>query len=259
MGGSSFAVDATGSVDIIDEANRRVLRFRRNGGPPAVVPIAIRGTIADLGVGADGALSVLETVADGKANPLVHRFDANGRALGSNEVADHSVSALRVGPDGPAVLGYPDGRWLPVTEQGGAPLDGAEQQRRGRPGRPLAGGEELVVQREGNDARVAQIGRNGVHKSWHITSDTPLGEIQLAEPFGAGVLVVLRVYTDSTDEFEVLALGPKGLTERFSVPSRTWAETAPLARFRLAGSSLYELGSTPDGVYVDRYDLEVTS
>jgi hypothetical protein len=37
-----------------------------------------------------------------------------------------------------------------------------------------------------------------------------------------------------------------------------WAESAPLARFRLAGSSLYQLGSTPAGAFVDRYDLEVT-
>jgi hypothetical protein len=151
---------------------------------------------------------------------------------------------------------------LPVTERGGAPLPAAEQLRRGRPGRSLPGGEELVVEREGNEARIAEVGHSagtavGVRRSWRITSDTPLGEIQLAEPFGNGVLVVLRVYTDSADEFEVLALGARGISQRFSVPAAAWAETAPLARFRLAGSSLYQLGSTPDGVYVDRYDLEV--
>jgi len=261
IGGSSFAVDATGAVSLLDETNHRVLRFG-HGGPPAAVPVAVRGTMADLGVGSDGTLSVLETVGDGRANPLVRRFDANGRALGSAEVADQAVAALRVGPDGPAVLGYPDGRWLPVTERGGAPLPAAEQLRRGRPGRSLPGGEELVVEREGNEARIAEVGHSagtavGVRRSWRITSDTPLGEIQLAEPFGNGVLVVLRVYTDSADEFEVLALGARGISQRFSVPAAAWAETAPLARFRLAGSSLYQLGSTPDGVYVDRYDLEV--
>jgi hypothetical protein len=45
--------------------------------------------------------------------------------------------------------------------------------------------------------------------------------------------------------------------DRFAVESREWAESAPLARFRLAGSSLYRLGSTPAGLFVDRFDLEV--
>jgi hypothetical protein len=123
----------------------------------------------------------------------------------------------------------------------------------------VPGGAELVVEREGDEARVALIGRDDVRRSWRIRSATPLGEIQLAEPFGSGVLLVLRVYTDASDEFEVLTLAPQGLARRFSVPSRAWADTAPLARFRVQGTSLFELGSTPDGVFVDRYDLEVPS
>ncbi len=43
----------------------------------------------------------------------------------------------------------------------------------------------------------------------------------------------------------------------FSVAAADWAETAPLSRFRLAGSRVYRLGSTPSGVHVDRFDLEV--
>jgi hypothetical protein len=46
--------------------------------------------------------------------------------------------------------------------------------------------------------------------------------------------------------------------DSFAVESLEWAESAPLARFRLAGSSLYRLGSTRAGLFVDRFDLEVS-
>ena len=71
------------------------------------------------------------------------------------------------------------------------------------------------------------------------------------------VVVVMRPYTETQDEFLVLVLGDRGLERSFSLDSADWAETAPLARFRLAGSSLYQLGSTPSGMHVDRFDLEV--
>jgi hypothetical protein len=63
------------------------------------------------------------------------------------------------------------------------------------------------------------------------------------------------LYTDVSDEFVALVLGPNGLVREMSIASADWAETAPLSRFRLVGSSLYQLGSTSTGAFVDRYDL----
>ena len=71
------------------------------------------------------------------------------------------------------------------------------------------------------------------------------------------MVLVVRSYTDDRAEFTVARLGARGLVGTFSVASADWAETAPLSRFRLAGSSVYRLGSTPDGVSIDRFDLEV--
>jgi hypothetical protein len=51
-------------------------------------------------------------------------------------------------------------------------------------------------------------------------------------------------------------LRQRSAAERFAIEPSEWAESAPLARFRLAGSSLYQLGSTPAGVFVDRFDLK---
>ncbi len=256
IGGASFDVGPGGVVNVLDEANSRVLRFAPDATAPTAMSLDLRGTIADLALGSDGGMTVAETVGDAGQTPLVRRFDASGRSLGATHFAERA-GAVDLDPDGPVVLGYPGGEWLPVTE-GGAALSEGAQRRRGRPGRTLANGDELVVEREGREARIAEVGATGVRRSWRITSDTPLGEIQLAKPVAAGVvLVVVRVTTGARDEFEVLLLGRSGVVGQFAVASTAWAETAPLARFRLDGRSLYELGSTPAGLFVDRYDLDV--
>ncbi len=82
--------------------------------------------------------------------------------------------------------------------------------------------------------------------------------MQLAEALGTRLVVVARVYSDTQDEFVALLLGAAGLERKLALDSADWAETAPLSRFRLVGSSLYQLGSTPANVFVDRFDLEVS-
>jgi hypothetical protein len=108
------------------------------------------------------------------------------------------------------------------------------------------------------ELRLAELAGNAVIRSWRVTSATPLGEVQLAEPSGARLVVVLKTYTDDRAQYIVLVLGRTGLEQRFSVEPAEWAESAPLARFRLARASLYQLGSTPTGAFVDRFDLEVS-
>jgi hypothetical protein len=81
--------------------------------------------------------------------------------------------------------------------------------------------------------------------------------VQLAEPLGQRVVLVVRTYTDDEAEFDVLVLGGRGLVQHFAVSAAEWAEAAPLGRFVLRGSSLYRLGSTARGPFVDRFDLEV--
>jgi hypothetical protein len=82
--------------------------------------------------------------------------------------------------------------------------------------------------------------------------------VQLAEPFGNGLVAVSKTYTDDRAEYVVLVLDRTGVVQRFSVDAAEWAESAPLARFRLAGGALYHFGSTPSEAFVDRFDLEVS-
>ena len=125
-------------------------------------------------------------------------------------------------------------------------------------GRPLMNGLALVVERRGAaEIRIAEIVGNAVVRGWRIAGATPLGEVQLAEPLGNRIVLVAKTYSEDRSEDIVLVLDRTGIVQTFSVDPHEWAESAPLARFRLDGSSLYQLGSAPSGAFVDRFDLEV--
>jgi len=161
-----------------------------------------------------------------------------------------------MGPDGPVVKQLPSEQWVPAVEDGTS-LGVRAQALAAESARPVSNARDVVVLRDGDEARIALVGAGGVERAWRVHSATPIGEIQLAEPYGDGVVLVIRSYTDERSEFTVARLGARGLVSAFAVASADWAETAPLSRFRLAGSSVYQLGSTPDGVSIDRFDLEV--
>ena len=189
---------------------------------------------------------------------MLRSFRHDGTAKWAEPLSDRTWAKLEVGPDGPVVQQQPSEQWLPVAA-GGIPLDRKAQAQRGRPGRPLAHGRELVVQRVGaGELRLAELAGNAITRAWRVRSATPLGEVQLATSLGSRIVTVVKTYTDARDEFLVLVLGRAGLAGRFAVAPAHWAESAPLARFRLGGSSLYQLGSSPAGAFVDRFDLEVS-
>lgn len=253
IGGSSFDVDASGRISLLDEAHKRLLRWDAKDSSPASLPLAIDGTLADLAVGGDRRLYVLEST-DPAQKPLLREFGPDGSALGSVESSERA-SQVRMGANGPVLLEQPSNEWM----QAGAAdtlLPPSAQAKSGRSGRPAQGGGEVVLVRRGNEIRVALTSGGNVIRSWRVTSATPIAEVQLAEPLGKELVLVARVYSDVRDEFVVLVLGRKGLLRSFSLDSADWAETSPLARFRLVGPSLYQLGSTPNEVFVDRFDLE---
>jgi hypothetical protein len=255
LGGSAFDLDATGAVVVLDEANRRLLRFR-NSRAPEHVPLTINGTLADLAIGDDGAIHVLETTSAGEKGLLLRTFARDGQTVGTSAVAEEFASQVRVGPDGPVVFQNESGQWMSVADRGRS-LSASAQVASGRSGRPLPEGGEVVVLRTGNEIRLALVDTAGVRRAWRLHSNTTVAEVQLAEPYGAGLLVVARVYTEQHDEFLVLVLDRSGVAQKFSLAPADWAETAPLSRFRLVGSSVFQLGSTPAGLFVDRFDLEV--
>lgn len=258
IGASSFDVDAAGTVTVLDEAHKRLLRFGKGSSAnPASLAVDVRGTIADVAVRPDGGTYVLESVAEPGEAPVLRSFDAAGHTAGAWQTAQPSVAALRLAPGGPQVLEYPAAQWMPIATatKGGETV--LTQLAGGRAGRTISGGREIVAQREGDEARIAEINSSGVMRSWRIRSATSLAEVQLAEPLGSKIVAVIRTYTDTKANFIVLVLGDHGVEQHFSVDAGDWAETDPLSRFRLVGSSLFHLGSTRTGMFVDRFDLGV--
>src|SRR5262249_34665047 len=69
IGATSFDVDPSGGVRILDEVHRRVLRFGA-AGRVAATPLAIDGTIADMTVARDGRTYVLEPENANHPRPL---------------------------------------------------------------------------------------------------------------------------------------------------------------------------------------------
>jgi hypothetical protein len=253
-GPASFDVGSDGTVTLLDQVNSRAERWSR--GRVEAVTLAVSGGLADFAVEPDGTMDVLEPPNRLTPVPLLRSFRSDGTARWTQRLADRTWAKLALGPEGPTVLQQPSEQWLPAAEQGIA-LDRGTQAARGRPGRPFAHGREVVVDRVGSgELRLAELAGNAVVRSWRITSETPLGEVQLAEPRGNELVVVLKTYTDERAEYDVLVLRQRSAAERFSIEPSEWAESAPLARFRLAGSALYQLGSTAAGVFVDRFDLK---
>jgi hypothetical protein len=245
-GPSSFDVEPDGTVDLLDSVNERVLRWSR--GRIERIPVAGRLELADFAAEADGGFDVLDDAG------TVRSLRADGSQRWAQKLADRTWAKL---DRGPTVLEQPSEQWMPLAESG-VPLSRAEQKRAAHTPKPLANGHALLLDRVGDgELRVAEL-RGGLPlHTWRITSETALGEVQLAESHGNGVVVVMRAYTDDRDEFVVLVLGARGLVQRFSVASGSWTETAPLARFRLSHGGLYRLRTTQTGAVVDRFDLEV--
>ena len=258
IGASAFDVTDDGTVVLLDEAHRRALEFGLDSPAPTSVPLAIDGRLADMAVDSGGSIYVLESVAGPGRTPLVRRFDHGGRELGIVETAEPMPAQIRAAPGGPVVLQHPSHQWMSVAP-GGALSPPRAQLRAAEIGRPVGAGREVVALRRGTrEILAAIVSSRQVQRSWRIRSETPLGDVQLAEPVGSRLVIVARVFTDGADEFAVLVLDRHGLVRQFSTPSDEWAEAAPLGRFRLAGNELYRLGSNASGAFVDRYDLEAT-
>jgi hypothetical protein len=256
VGPSSFDVAGDGSVAVLDQVNGRVQNWSREG--VNATSLDVSGGLADFALEPGGVMDVLEPPNRVSPAPILRSFRSDGTPRWAQRLSDRTWAKLAAGPTGPVVQQQPSEEWLPVAEHGAA-LDRAAQAGRGRPGRPFANGREVVVERLGSsELRLAELAGDAVVRGWRIISATTLGEVQLAEPLGNRLVVVTKTYTEDRSEYVVLVLDRSGIVSSFAVESLEWAESAPLARFRLAGSSLYRLGSTRAGLFVDRFDLEVS-
>ena len=253
IGPSAFDVAPGGAIVVLDQVNQRLTVFPERGAPRHL-PISFSGGEGDLAIGGNGTIYVLDDGGSQSPMPLVRSFDSAGRPIASGPLAEPTADMLRIGPGGPIAHAYPSEMWLPVG-RGRPPLSPAQQVERSAPGRLVRGGEAVVVSAAASRARFALVSGERVVQSWLVESSTKLGEVQLAESYGDGLLVVLRVWSEKQAEFRVLRLNSTGLVASFAVTGAEWAETASLSRFRRRGKTLYQLRSGPSGVEIAAYEI----
>lgn len=263
-GGASFDVDSSGNVYLLDEANSRMLEFSGGSSPRGIALPGTAGVKADLRISdANSTAYLLEVANASSQRPVLRAYGLDGSALGTSTVADEAAAQVKLSGSTAYVSEYPSSMWAPVLQNNGrSPVDTASQLLRASPGAPALDGGNIMVLSTGNEIRIGSYTAGSSAPqltSVRITSATPVADIQLAQKLPSGrLLVVFSVYTEDQHEYEALVLNTSGgVVDQFSLPAAEWAESMPLSRFRLVGSSLYELGSTDTGVFVDRYDLGV--
>ena len=249
VGPSAFDLAEDGSVVVLDQVNDRLATYPAAGGGPRYLPIPFDGGEGDVALGEDGTAYVL----DQGTEPVVRSYTASGARAAVAPVGS-GVDMLRATPTGAVLHGYPGEMWLPVGSADHL-LQPSQQAARARPSRPGADGSEVVVSAIDAQAFFALVRGDRVVRAWQVSSGTNLGEIQLAEPYGNGLLVVLRVWTSQRAEFVALVLSATGLASSFSIDAVEWAESAPLGRFKLDDRRLFQLRTTSSGAEVVAFDL----
>ena len=250
IGPSAFDVAPDGSIVVLDQVNHRLSRLRLGAGTTQL-PIPFAGGEGDLAVGGDGTIYVLDA---GASQPVVRSFTPTGDLIAGTPLAETIADMVRVGPDGPLVHAYPSEMWLP-TGQGRPPLTAEEQLAGAKVARSVGGGLAVVVSASPVETRFALVRGGDVVRAWLLRSTTTLGEVQLAEPYGDGLLVVVRLWDEDHAQFRVVRLAPDGLAATFSVERAEWAETASVSRFRLHDSTLYQLRSSSSGVEIATFEI----
>ena len=253
IGPSAFDVARDGSIVLLDQVNRRLVVVR--GGERSEHPIAFAGGEGDLAVAPDGTIHVLD--ASG-ARSSVASYTPAGVLVAETPLAEPTADMVRAGPSGPIVHAYPSEMWLP-TGAGRPPLSPDEQLAGAQPARSVGDGGGVVVSASPDEARLALVRGDRVEHAWLLRSSTSLGEVQLVEPYGDGLLVIVRLWNEMEAEFRVVRLERGGSAESFSVDRAEWAETASLSRFRLHGDTLYQLRSTASGVEIATFEIGGTS
>lgn len=259
-GASSFDV-VNDVVCILDQVNGRVLVYAA-GKAPRAIPLTVKGLAGDifrgvdpsLAVATDGTIYVLEPHDSIHRQPTLRAFPSRGGA----PIATTSQGGgrlVRTAGKSAYVGNTLVGPWQQVMKAGRVARTHAT------PYRIFADGSRVQVhplEKPYNKPQpwvVSMTTTSGKQLTWSVSSPDGM-QLEDAESFGGIELVlVLNVYTDTRNEYEVLILGSHGLLDSFSVPYDRYTETSLSDDFRVDGATVYHLGWTKSGIYVDYYSF----
>jgi hypothetical protein len=244
LGPTSFGVDRSGRIDIVDGLQDRVAVFDHG-----TFSRQVRLTVASEGVlaVAPNGSSHLMDVDHGQVS--VRSISGTGAVGGPTRIGEAIVSDLR------AVSGEAYANLLPLDEWVSV-RDG-----RSMLGMPMTGGRGLLrVAREGS-IRLGIIDHGLVTHPVELRSTVKFGAVNLTEMLPNGsYLLVVRMWREAptpADQYQVIVVRPDHSVRTFAVSSRDFTDTPPLARFRLGpDGALYQMTSSPRGLRIVRFDLE---
>jgi hypothetical protein len=256
LGPSGFSVGRDGRIAILDTFQDRLAAFhdgslvsqRATATPP-------RALIAGDGVGND------VTMEASGPSLLVRSAGLVGMLRGSSLRPTQIVADARIVEGRAFAFLLPRDQWVPVTGANGEPISGAQSGATGMVGMPILGGRQLIRSAREDRIRMATLGPEGLGAAVELRASTHIGELALAEPDGMGGFVVVahlwRETPTRADQYQVLDVRGSRVRMTFGVANRSFADTPPLARFRLgADGALYQMVTTSAGMSVMRFDLK---
>ncbi len=277
VGPGSFTFLSDGTLQILDQVNRRIVNPLGSDQSPGAYEVAHTGGIADL----------VSDQAD-------RTYMLDGGSLVPNQVslllADGGLAATalltgivpeKLHPVDEALFVHDalQSRWFPVFREG-VPLEPAGQRAESVAGRPLSSAEveawqnmwaqagggpahsgigagaQLVVAATGERALVAIVDGPVVATVWSVTSPWFIGEVQLAELHQSYLSLVLRTWVEGTAVFEMLALSPDGMVDRVTIDADSWAQGAVLGLFKFGPEGLYYMRTSEDEFTILRFELK---
>lgn len=243
LGPSSFDVDSTGRVYLVDPLQDRVVLFR--DGRLVRETEAVVGPRAEIAVASDGHSFVADATG---AGIRVREMGRGGRLVRTTSLGEGLAWHIRATGRGVFVNVLPRDVWVPVS--GGPAVVGM----------PTARGSRLLRLGTERYVRLAMVRHGAVSEAVEVRSALTLGEVALAEPDGHGgyvlVVHVWRADPRPADEYRVVHLRNGRVVETFAVANTKFAATPPLSRFRLGrDGALYQLGSTPSALVIERFGL----
>jgi hypothetical protein len=254
-GPSSFAIDGSGSLYVVDWVNDRIERFGRDGrfvrsfGLPEHAPM-------DIAISDDGRI-YLTTLG---MNAAVYELAADGAVRGRYPVAYGLPSRIAAAPDGPRIL-VDQGQWSMVRGAAGRALSPEAQLLTGSAATPRPDGRIGFSTQVGGRAFAAVWTRpNGTRAGAlvHLPAGVLPGVDYLVQPLGDGGALVAKGLYDDTHSvvgvFRFDAVGRVRALHMLPEPSVEQAAYASTIRFQ-PPSSVIGVYDGPHGVRYDRFEV----
>jgi hypothetical protein len=250
LGPSSFDVGRTGRIYVADPLQDRVAEFIHGR--------LVRQTAVSIGARADVALTekrAMFVLDQDRTGVAIRRVDSQGHLGPAASAGAGIIGQVRtVGEQGLAEL-LPQDTWTAVSPDRAGMLTAAEFTS----GRPIAGGRQLLRVITEDFLRLGVVADGRLVDPIEVRFAHPLGELALAEPDGSnGYWAVVHVRRDHppADQYQVVHISGGRVVQNFAIGDRRFADTPPLARFRLGRDGfLYQLLTSSAGMRIVRFDL----